>query len=429
MRTHIRSDVFRVMFLTLLALLAISASIAQEKEKDSKAQANPAQPKVRTITAFINIDRSRYQIDIADAVKFLKYARTVYESRGYTVQTLRIATQPFPEYTKGISHDEALRFFKNLDGIAQQENLVISIGPAYLTETEPDAQAELLVDAIRNTKNIYGSLAVTKDDSINWAAVNTAARSIKGLADTTAHSEGNFHFAAIAGVPPYSPFFPAAYHTGAGHQFAVGLESANSVKEAFEDAPDQPTARRRLIDLMFDHLSDVEHLAQRIDREQGWIYMGIDESPAPMRDVSIGAAIETLTKQPFGSSGTMTAAGTITSALKEIGVRKTGYSGLMLPILEDARLAQRYNEGNISIDGLLSYSAVCGTGLDTMPFPGDISVEALARIIGDVATLSLKWNKPLSARLLPVTGKHAGEMTEFSDPALINVTLRPFVSK
>src|SRR5438309_7800188 len=38
------------------------------------------------------------------------------------------------------------------------------------------------------------------------------------------------------------------------------------------------------------------------------------------------------------------------------------YTGLMLPILEDTRLAQRWSEGHISIDALLSYSAVCGTG-------------------------------------------------------------------
>jgi len=77
----------------------------------------------------------------------------------------------------------------------------------------------------------------------------------------------------------------------------------------------------------------------------------------------------------------------------------------MLPILEDPRLAERWNNGLISLDALLSYSAVCGTGLDTIPLPGDTSVDALARIIGDVASLSVKWNKPLSARLLPVAGK------------------------
>jgi len=55
------------------------------------------------------------------------------------------------------------------------------------------------------------------------------------------------------------------------------------------------------------------------------------------------------------------AAATITAAVKDVKVKQTGYSGLMLPILEDSRLAQRWSEGHISIDALLSYSAVCGT--------------------------------------------------------------------
>jgi hypothetical protein len=148
-----------------------------------------------------------------------------------------------------------------------------------------------------------------------------------------------------------------------------------------------------------------------------------------MRDVSIGAAIESLTRKPLGSTGTLTTVGLITSALKEIGVRKIGYSGLMLPVMEDSRIAERWNSGLVSMDTLLSYSAVCGAGLDTIPLPGDTSVDELTRIISDVATLSVKWNKPLSARLLPVAGKHAGETTEFTDPNLINVTVQPAGSR
>jgi uncharacterized protein (UPF0210 family) len=157
--------------------------------------------------------------------------------------------------------------------------------------------------------------------------------------------------------------------------------------------------------------------------------VGMDMSPAPLKDVSIGAALENLTAQPVGSSGTLTAAATVTAAVKEIKVKQTGYSGLMLPILEDSRLAQRWSEGNISLDALLSYSAVCGTGLDTVPLPGDVSEERLDLIIGDMATLAFKWHKPLSARLLPVLGKNAGDMTEFNDPFLVNVTLQPLDRK
>jgi uncharacterized protein (UPF0210 family) len=117
--------------------------------------------------------------------------------------------------------------------------------------------------------------------------------------------------------------------------------------------------------------------------------------------------------------------GVITSAIKEIGLRKTGFSGVMLPILEDPVLAERWNAGTVSLDSLLSYSSVCGTGLDTVPLPGNATVEQLTRIIGDVATLSVKWNKPLTARLLPVAGKAAGQQTEFADQNLLKAVIQP----
>ena len=386
-------------------------------------------PKVRTVTAFINIERGRYQVQVSEAADFLKKAQTTFEKQGYTVETLRIVTQPFPEYTKGVSRADALQFFKNLDGIAQQEHLMISIGPAYLSGDEGGAQADLLADILKNTKSLYGTVVVANHEGVNWPAVKSAAGIIKTLADNTPHSEGNFRFAALANVPAYSPFFPAAYHTGAGHQFAIGMESANTVAAAFQGASDFADARRRLIDLLYPQAFDVEHISLQIAGDQGWNYLGQDLSPAPSVDASIGAAIELLSQQPFGASGTLTAVGTITAALKEIGARRVGYSGLMLPVLEDPTLAERWNAGLFSVDALMSYSAVCGTGLDTVPLPGDTSVETLGRMIGDVATLSVKWNKALSARLLPVAGKRAGDRTEFTDPRLINGVIQPLNTK
>jgi uncharacterized protein (UPF0210 family) len=245
----------------------------------------------------------------------------------------------------------------------------------------------------------------------------------------TEHSQGNFKFSAIALVPPLTPFFPGSYHTGFGHQFAIALESANTVAAAFQGAPDLATARQRLIDRLGSEARNIEALAGRVDQDTGWTYMGIDLSPAPMKNVSIAAALETLTAQPIGSPGTLTGAATITAAIRDIQVKQTGYSGLMLPVLEDSRLAQRWSEGRLSLDSLLSYSAVCGTGLDTVPLPGDVSEQQLELIIGDMASLAVKWHKPLSARLLPVTGKKAGDTTEFDDPYLVNATLQPLRSK
>jgi len=361
----------------------------------------------------------------------LRRAQVTFESRGYQVQTIRIATQPFPEYIQGMNTQQAVDFFKLVDALAGQQKFAMSIGPALLNANDPTSQADMLAEILANTKTLNGSLVVAGEDGVRWGAIGAAARVMKKLETSTEHSQGNFRFAAVANVPPLSPFFPAAYHTGFGHHFAIPLESAGAVAAAFKDAPDLASARQRLTDTLAAVAFDVEHHAGRVDSETGWTYMGIDLSPAPSpaKDASIGEAIENLTKQPFGMSGTMTAAAAITAAIKDVKVKQTGYTGLMLPVLEDARLAQRWSEGRISVDALLAYSAVCGTGLDTIPLAGDTTAEQLSLIIADMASLSAKWHKPLSARLMPITGKGWGETTEFDSPFLVNVTLQQFGEK
>jgi uncharacterized protein (UPF0210 family) len=413
-----RSFFRRALSLLILLTLVCGAALAETKAAPEHKQ------KIRAITAFVLLDRAQYQQQIADAVKMLNRARTIFESRGFEVQTIRIATQPFPDYIKGLTDAQAVAFFKDYDALAIKDGFDAAIGPAMLNATDSPAQADLLADILLNTKKLNGSVLVGAEDGVRWPAVGAAARVMKRLEDTE-HSQGNFRFTAISMVPPLTPFFPAAYHNGFGHQFAIAFESANIVATAFKDAPDLATAKQRLVDALGKVAFEAQAQAGRIDSETGWAYMGIDLSPAPLKDVSIGVAIENLTTQPIGSSGTLTAAATITSAIREIQVKQTGYSGLMLPILEDARLAQRWSEGRITIDSLLSYSAVCGTGLDTVPLPGDISAEQLSLIIGDMASLAVKWHKPLSARLFPVAGKGPGEMTELTGDALVNATIQP----
>ena len=120
----------------------------------------------------------------------------------------------------------------------------------------------------------------------------------------------------------------------------------------------------------------------------------------------------------------MTAAGVITRAVQATPVKQVGYSGLMVPVLEDNLLARRWAEGTFNIDSLLAYSAVCAGGLDTVPLPGDVTEEQIARILGDVASLAYKWRKPLAARLLPAPGKKAGDRTEFSDSRMANTVVQ-----
>ena len=59
--------------------------------------------------------------------------------------------------------------------------------------------------------------------------------------------------------------------------------------------------------------------------------------------------------------------------MQSVPVKRIGYSGLMVPVMEDNSCSKRWAEGTFNIDSLLAYSAVCAGGLDTVPLPGDIS--------------------------------------------------------
>ena len=161
-----------------------------------------------------------------------------------------------------------------------------------------------------------------------------------------------------------------------------------------------------------------------MSESSGWKYDGIDTSPAPGPDASIGAAIETLTKQPFGGASTLRACALITDVLKNLKLKTCGYSGLMLPVIEDKILAQRATENRFSVQELLLFSSVSGTGLDVVPIPGNTSLQTLERVYGDVAALSLKYtDKALSARLFLIPHKVAGDRVEFDNPFLTAATV------
>jgi len=375
--------------------------------------ASERKPKIRAITAFVRIDSSQYRQQLGEAVTVLRQAKTAFERGGYEVQTIRITTQPFTQYVGSRSAAEALDFFKSLDDLSKRDFFMLNIGPLILADSSDVAKVELLSQVLANT-GVHASLVVAGDDGVHWNAVRAAAQVMKYVENHSPNGANNFDFAAVAMVPSNVPFFPASNHNGAGHEFSVGWEAGAFVADVLAGANRDMKAAKKLLSRAFDQQSRaVDAIATQVEKDSGWKFMGLDPTPAPITDSSIGAAIETLIGAKFGSSGTLSAAAVITEAERTISVRRIGYSGLMLPVLEDPVLAERWSEGTFDLDSLLAYSAVCGTGLDAIPLPGEVSQQQLERIIGDMASLAFKWHKPLTARLIPAPGKKAGDRTDF----------------
>src|SRR5450755_2020093 len=378
-------------------------------------------PNVRAITAFVRLEPATLDRQIAEALNVLRAAQGDFAQRGYNTETIRIVTQPLAELVSGQSDDVALQLLKAIDDLSAKEGFIPSVGPAMMRDSDDPHIMRLLEKALSILPNLQANSIIAADDGIHWNVIRESAALVRYLTDHASPSHGNFNFTATAMVKPYGPFYPGTYHTGAGKQFSIGFESANVVQEVFARTHgDFNGSVAELTKQLTIHARVAESVGTQVAASTGWTFMGVDPTPAPLGDVSIGAAIETYTGAKFGSSGTLTAALAITSAVKAVPVKQIGYSGLMVPVMEDKLLAQRWTEGSYHTDDLLAYSAVCGTGLDTLPLPGDVSVEQLRRILGDVAALAWKWKKPLSARLQPVWGKKAGDTTEFEGQYLFN---------
>jgi uncharacterized protein (UPF0210 family) len=400
-----------------LILVATALSVAARAE-------NYTHPKVRAITAFVRLEQAFYQEEIGAALSVLRAVKEEFDKRGYEVETIRIVTQPLPELVNGQSETQALAYLKKLDDLGSKEGFIPGVGPAMMRDADDPRNMRLLEKALSTLPNLQASANIADDDGIHWKVIRESAALVHYLTEHSPHSQGNFSFTATAMLKPYGPFYPGAYHTGPGKQFSIGFESANVVQEVFAHTRgDFSGAVAELTKQLTVHARLAESIGQRVGVAKGWTFMGVDPTPAPLGDVSIGAAIESYTGAKFGSSGTLTAALIITSAVKAVPVKQIGYSGLMVPVMEDKLLSQRWAEGSFNTDDLLAYSAVCGTGLDTVPFPGDIGTEQMERIFGDVASLAWKWKKPLSARLQPVAGRKAGDQTQFSSRFLFNTTL------
>lgn len=405
----------RRQILTLLGALGLPLSTMTDllAASNDKFAARPL--RVRTITAGLQLTQRGESKRIEQALDFLAAAKNAFVNAGYEVQTLRIAMNDWLADAAPRDRQHLLARIRELDQIAHERDVILSIGPVLTADRTDDSLAEWANELIGTTRSVSFSVVISSAErAVHGAACTVAAQIMTALARTLDGGIGNFRFAASANIPAGTPFFPVAWHSGP-ESLAIGVESASVVEQAFTGMSLGEDATARLRKQLDEVLAPVEHLGREIAARHKRTYLGIDTSPAPGKDRSIAAAIEALTHAPLGSAGTLEACAAITAALKTVSVLTCGYSGLMLPVLEDPLLAQRAGEGRYSVRDLLLYSSVCGTGLDVVPIPGDTPAPVIAALLRDVASMSARLRKPLSARLFIVPGKKVGEVARFMD--------------
>lgn len=369
--------------------------------------------RVRTITFFLTLADNDFsnsaQLDskVKASADFLRKAQQTIEAVGYQVQTTRIATTPFPNWI-----DEDLRHIHILDSMLAKHNIEFcSLGPA-----DTPNEISLCHDIIQSSSRFSCSANLRNNDVPTAAA---CAELVKSLATVR---DGNFRFCVASDVKPGIPFFPAA-KAGCSDSFAIGLENGALARDLLLKCESIENITPVFRDGMNDALKPLQEVCRSLSYEHKVPFVGIDTSLNPSLSTeetgSVAAAIESLNEvSTFGNVGTLAAAAAITQSLQSLpDIPNCGYSGLMLPVCEDRRLAEL---DDLNISNLLSISQVCGVGVDTVPVPGNVSVSQLKSLFLDVAAMAYRWDKPLSCRVFPVEGSEAGQMTEFDSPYLVN---------
>jgi uncharacterized protein len=377
--------------------------------------------KIRSITCFLDPGWPLDMQSLNKAGEFIAAAVPAFETAGYEVQTCRLATSSYTRLMKTLSTEQVVEHAVTLEQLAQDQGYsYISLGPAL-----PDLPASyaLIPQVIAATRHVFLSgMLTTHGRGISLPAARLCAEVIERCAGIEPDGFANLRFAALANVRPGSPFFPAAYYDaqsmGSGLAFALATEAADLAVEAFSGSSSLEAARQALVMAVENHAAELDGVAAGLAARFELNFGGLDFSlaPYPQESISIGAAMERLGLPAVGWHGSLAAAAIITDTLDRAEFRRAGFCGLFQPVLEDSVLATRAAQGTLTVKDMLLYSAVCGTGLDTIPLPGDTTAGQIYPLLLDLAALSQRLDKPLTARLMPIPGKAAGDMTHFDFP-------------
>jgi len=380
--------------------------------------------KVRSITYFHAAGSLDEATDIMrTAGRVLATAKSVVLAAGFEVQTVRAATNSFEDFLPaGLPAADAAKALARLEAAAEGVDFV-SVGPAV-------ARLDVMELALGGeTQKTFFTVPVALTD----AGVPDRARALDAAGVVcrlgakapakTSQVPDLFRLTVTSNLDAGTPYFPGAFwQKGRAPALALALEDSGLVKQALAGAASLDDAKASLRKAFEGRLAPLEAAAERAAEAAGVEYAGIDCSLASAANPaeSMVDAYESLGLGGMGGAGTLTISAMITSVLKSLPVRRCGYSGLMMPVTEDAGLARRAVEGRLSVQQLLFYSAVCGTGIDTVPVEGSTKPDRLAAVYMDMCSLAFRLGKPLSARLWPVAGKEEGDMTEVDNPFFVN---------
>ena len=395
--------------------------------------------RVRTVTAFITLgpDQGQWQQILAQAKNQCDCLADALEQKaGYAVQSIRLVSNPFGEYLDTSSAESAQQGLARITALLTELNTGARRIRFAIGEARSSAEIALLPALIASYGDLCNACVNVELDANGYLQdelLQASVQAVQQIAQCTPRGEGNFNFTVNFNCASGIPYFPAGYHRGdLDNCLVLGLETPDllvNVLQALQ--PERQSlphpawmarAAQALGDALNSHVQRISDCVAATALDAGWRVIGMDTSAAPSKSCASMVQVYQLLGVPFfGASGTVEASALLTRVFKSVQhMPQIGFSGLMLAVTEDSGLAQATQDGQFDIRALLTYSSVCGIGLDTVPVPGDASASQIAAVMRDTGTMAFRLKKPLTVRLFPVPGLKAGDITAFESADLCN---------
>lgn len=338
---------------------------------------------VRTVTVFIphfaTKSEALFRKGVYATVRRARELRNVLISNNITVQTIRISSSSPAAFG---SAQNALLAAKILDESGVD---YANIGNILPSDGDEFVNSNFMTNIIQRTSNVSLSISLIDENThrISCNAVREAASAVQGISRLDSAGFSNLRFAASANVKAFGPFFPCSYSSKSINEqhcmsavdetlflslnAAIGLQGASLLQYVVKrNTSELGNGRHYVGDEVYDELKNciemvtkrLAHICKEICQD---IKFDFSTAPLPHIDHSVGDAFMRCAGiNKFPSIGGLSIATKIASAIDLAKFPRTGFCGIMLPVSEDIILARDVP----TINDLLIFSTICGTGLD-----------------------------------------------------------------
>src|SRR5262245_5281342 len=155
------TEASRRKFLGMLAASAALPLVRHAEDLGFRGVPRDARPlRIRTITAGIGLSSAGDRGRVEAAIAMLGRARKAFESKGYEVQTVRVATTPFMAEADDRAREGALSQLQALDALVSGQGALLAIGPVLTADRPEPHLPAWAAELARTTRNLNFTVSV-----------------------------------------------------------------------------------------------------------------------------------------------------------------------------------------------------------------------------------------------------------------------------